>query len=122
MASTAYKKNQGFFLNLGQDNIFCFYTLKRKAFDVSGVPLVSGTEVCVKRQLNSKWHRTGVHNLFAVAGRITFIFMNYGRQPVQDIFIFCISSVLLQHTEPSPLPHVCLAVFLQRTFIQQKIV
>jgi len=47
------KKNQGFFLNLGQDNIFCFYTLKRKAFDVSGAPLVSGTEVCAKRQLNS---------------------------------------------------------------------
>jgi len=51
-----------------------------------------------------------------------FMFMNYGRQSVQDIFIFCISSVLFQHTEPSPLPHVCLAVFLHSTFIQQKIV
>jgi len=65
---------------------------------------------------------TGVHNLFVIAGRSTFIFMNCGRQSVQDIFIFCISSVLLQHTEPSPLPHVCLAVFLQSIFMQQKIV
>jgi len=63
-----------------------------------------------------------MHNLFVLAGRITFIFMNYGRQSVQDIFIFCISSVLFQHTEPRPLPHACLAVFLQSTFIQQKIV
>jgi len=38
----------------------------------------------------------------------------------EDIFKFCISSVLPQHTEQSPLQHVCLAVFLQTTFIQQK--
>jgi len=59
--------------------------------------------------------KPGLHSLFVIVGRITFIFVNYGRQSVQDIFIFCISSVLLQHTEPSPLPHVCLAVFLQST-------
>jgi len=29
-----------------------------------------------------------------------------------DIVIFCFSSVLLPHPEPSLLPHVCLAVFL----------
>jgi len=61
-----------------------------------------------------------MHNLFVITGRITIIFMKYGRQSVQDIFLFCISSVLLQHTEPNPLPHVCLAVFLQSIFIQQK--
>jgi len=63
----------------------------------------------------------GVHNLFVIACSITFIFMKYGRQSVQDIFIFCISSVLLQRTEPNPLPYVYLAVFLQTTFIQQTI-
>jgi len=64
--------------------------------------------------------RAGIHNLFVIASHIMFIFMNYGRQSVQDIFIFCISSVLLQHTNPSLLPHVCLAVFLQSIIIQQK--
>jgi len=31
---------------------------------------------------------TGPHNLFATAGRITFNFINYGRQWVEDIFSF----------------------------------
>lgn len=29
----------------------------------------------------------GVHNLVAIAGRITFVFMNYGRQCFKDSFI-----------------------------------
>ena len=53
-----------------------------------------------------------MHNLLAIAGRITFIFMNYGRQWIQDIFVFGIASVLLRHTEPSLLLDVSLAVFL----------
>jgi len=38
------------------------------------------------------------------------------------IFLFFVFLQLFQHTEPRPLPHACLAVFLQSTFIQQKIV
>jgi len=53
--------------------------------------------------------RPGVHNIFAIAGRITFIYMNYGLQFV-DISIFCIASVLL--------PHACLAIFLLILLIQ----
>jgi len=30
----------------------------------------------------------GMHNLFAIAGRITFIFMNYGRQFTSRCFYF----------------------------------
>jgi len=52
----------------------------------------------------------GVLNFFAIARPITFIFMNYGGQQVQDIF--CIVTLLLPHPEPSLLLHVCLAVFL----------
>jgi len=38
------------------------------------------------------------------------------RPPVSSrYFIFCISSVLLSHTEPTLLPHVCLAFFLLST-------
>ena len=32
--------------------------------------------------------KASVHNRFAIAGRITFIFMNYGRRRVQDDFSF----------------------------------
>jgi len=39
--------------------------------------------------------RSGVHNLFAIAGGITFIFMNYRRQWFQEMFIFCVASLLL---------------------------
>jgi len=60
--------------------------------------------------------KLGVHNIFAIAGRITFIFMSYRRQCVQDIF--CIASVLLPHTEPSLLAYVCLAVVLLSTLMQ----
>jgi len=66
--------------------------------------------------------RAGVHNLFAVVGCITLSFMNYGREWAQDIFIFllvCSPSVLIiPYTEPSLLPHVCFAVFLQSILIQ----
>jgi len=31
---------------------------------------------------------TRVHNLFAIAGRVTFIFINYGRQRFEHIFLF----------------------------------
>jgi len=59
-----------------------------------------------------------VHNIFAIASRITFLFMNYGRQWVQIFLCFCIASVLLQHTEL--LPHVCLAVFPLRILIHRR--
>jgi len=35
-------------------------------------------------------YRAGVHNRFSTAGRVMFSFMNYGRQWVQDIFIFAL--------------------------------
>jgi len=38
--------------------------------------------------------------------------MNYGRQLVQDVLIFCIASVLLPHAQPSLLLHVYFALFL----------
>ena len=50
--------------------------------------------------------RPGVHNLFALASRITFRFMNYGLQWVQDTYIFCIASVLHAHTKSGLLAHV----------------
>jgi len=39
-----------------------------------------------------------VHNLFDVAGRITFIFMNYSRQYFQDIFRFFALLLFCLHT------------------------
>jgi len=63
--------------------------------------------------------KPGVHNLFAIACRITFICMNYDRQWVPDIFIFGFASVLLPHAEPSLIPHVCLAVFQPSDLLQQ---
>jgi len=63
----------------------------------------------------------GVHNLFVIVDCIIFSFMDYGRQSLQDVFIFGISPVLLQHTKPSLLPHICLAVLPESTFIQHKI-
>jgi len=39
---------------------------------------------------------------------------------VSSKYIVCIASVLLPHTEPSQLPHVCLAVFPLSILIQQK--
>jgi len=59
------------------------------------------------------WPRAGKHNLFAIADRITFTFMNYGRQWVQHILYFAL--LLFSHTEPTLLPHVCLAFFLLST-------
>ena len=38
-------------------------------------------------RLTSTWFNAGVHNLFAIAGRITFIFMSYGRQWVPVLLI-----------------------------------
>jgi len=71
----------------------------------------------VSEVVNLQW-KAGVHNLFVIADRITFVFMNYSRQWVQDIYIFSIVSVLLTHTKPNLLPHVCLAVFLQNILLQ----
>ena len=68
--------------------------------------------------LHDECTKLGVYNHFAIAGRITFNFMNYGRQWVQDIFTFCIVSVLLPCTEPSLVPHICLTVFLLSILIQ----
>jgi len=59
-----------------------------------------------------------VHNLLAITGRIMYTFMNYGRQWVQDISIFCIASVLLLHIESSLLVHVRLAIILLSILIQ----
>jgi len=60
--------------------------------------------------------RAQVHRLFVIAGRITFIFTNYGQQTVH--YFYCIASVLLRNTEPSLLSHVCLIVFLISVLIQ----
>ena len=56
---------------------------------------------------------TGVLNLFGVAGRITSIFMKYGRQLVHDVLIFGTASVLLPYSEPILVPHVCWPSFCQ---------
>jgi len=61
---------------------------------------------------NASLSRSGVYNLFAVAGRVTCIFCEL-RSPLSSIF--CVVFVLLPPTEPSLLSHVCLAVF---TFIR----
>jgi len=47
-------------------------------------------------------------------------FLNYGRPVVHDIIIFSLplGSVLLPHTEPGLLLHVCLAVFLLSILLQ----
>ena len=39
-----------------------------------------------------------VHNLFAILGRTTFIFINCSRQCVENIFNFCITYCLFPHT------------------------
>jgi len=52
----------------------------------------------------AKLYEARVYNRSPISGRITFIFMNYGRQWVQDIFY--VFSVLHLHTKPSLLPHV----------------
>jgi len=63
---------------------------------------VSALDVFLRRPLEA-----GVHNLYTVADRIPFIFVNYGRQWVQTFSkFFCNASVLLPHTEPSLLPKV----------------
>jgi len=56
-----------------------------------------------------------MHNLFAIASRITFIFMIYRRQWIQDISIFAL--LLFPHTQPSQLPQV-LTVFLLSILIE----
>jgi len=62
----------------------------------------------------------GVDNLFDIAGCITYISVNYGRQLIQDIFTFCIAFVLLPHTAHGLFPHVRLTIFLLSILIQQK--
>jgi len=61
---------------------------------------------------------TGLHSLFLVAGHC-FYFLR-PPQGVKDILIFCIAFVLLLHTEPSLLPHVCLASKHPRAVDQTK--
>jgi len=56
--------------------------------------------------------RSGVHKLFAIAGGITFIFMNYGRSEFKLFCLCYVASILLPHTDPSLLRQVFLAVFL----------
>jgi len=67
--------------------------------------------------LRGSRYRSAVHNLFAIADRITLIFMNCSRQCIEDILIFWIASLLLPHTEPRLLQHVCLDVFRLSTLI-----
>jgi len=48
------------------------------------IKIISDGELCYAE---TSWTTSpGMHNLFAIAGLITFIFMNYGRQCVQVIF------------------------------------
>jgi len=60
----------------------------------------------------TKSYRPGVRALFY---SLTFIFMNYGHEWVQDVFIFLSDSVLLSHTEPSLFSQACLTVSLLST-------
>jgi len=52
------------------------------------------------RNIKTLNERPGVHNLCTLSGRITFPYLNCGRQWLQDILFFCIGSVLLLHPEP----------------------
>jgi len=63
------------------------------------------------------FYKSGVFNLFGIASRVAFI-MNYGRQLVQDVLIFCIAYALLPHAQPSLLLHVYFALFLLSIRIQ----
>jgi len=64
---------------------------------------------------------TAEMHFFAIARRIMFIFMNYGCQWVEDIYLFCTAFVLLPHTQSGLLPYVTLAVFLQSIFIPRTV-
>ena len=75
---------------------------------------------CAAHRVNA-----GRHDLFTISGRMTFIFMNFGRQWVQDIFVFalllfCFQKLSLACFNALSLAyfHTCLAVFLQSIFIQ----
>jgi len=51
--------------------------------------MLLGSRYCTHNNHDSrKGSRSGLHNLFTIAGRITFIFKNYGRQRIQEEFIF----------------------------------
>jgi len=56
------------------------------------------------------------HNLFVFSAELR-LFLLITAASDFNIF-FCIASVLLQHTEPSLLPHICLAVFILNILIQ----
>jgi len=51
--------------------------------------------------------RSGMHNLFAVAGHIMFIFMNDGLCEFKSFYFFSIAPVLLSHAEHSLLSRAC---------------
>ena len=55
-------------------------------------------------------YRSGVHNRVAIASRITFIFMNYGRQSVQD-FNFFAMLLFYFHTLTLPCLHTSIWSF-----------
>jgi len=49
------------------------------------------------------WTNEGVHNMFATASRIKFIYMNYGRQWVQIFFLLFFALLLFCfHTSAWP--------------------
>jgi len=77
-----------------------------------GAPLIVYTNILTYCRLTFELWRRNFSlnqgcNVFAIAGRITFIFMNYGHHSVQDIFTFCLHTLSLASFKTSPWPSFC---------------
>jgi len=66
----------------------CVWRLEEVECGFSGVPLT--VSAMTTARLYKPEYRAGLHNFFAIAGRITFTFMNYDRQWLQVILYFAL--------------------------------